>query len=74
MIFQTFSCNMHRTSTRLFLCLEVFKKKYFLFKINIFISFLCVDIKNNFFKIKKYYFNVFQMKNTLKHNYYKHRG
>jgi len=50
------------------------KRNYFLFRINIFISFLCVDIKNNFFKIKKYYFNVFQMKNTLKHNYYKHWG
>jgi hypothetical protein len=26
---------------------------------NVFRLFWCVDVKNNFFKIKKYYFNVF---------------
>ena len=30
---------------------------------------MCLS-KNNFFKIKKYYFNIFLNKNTLKNNYY----
>jgi hypothetical protein len=29
---------------------------------------ICVNVKNNFFKIKKYYFNTFMRKKTLKNN------
>jgi len=30
--------------------------------------FIFIDVKNNFFKIKRYYFNIFLNKNTLKNN------
>ena len=39
------------------------KKSFFLLKINFFIcfgSFRCVDLKNNFLKIKKHHFDAFQ--------------
>jgi hypothetical protein len=42
-------------------------KKYFFYFLKLF---RCVNIKNNFKKINKYYFNIFSNKNTLKNNYY----
>jgi hypothetical protein len=50
------------------------KKNIFYLKLIFLYRFYVLILKIIFFKIKKYYFNVFQMKNTLKHNYYKHRG
>ena len=54
-----------------FCILKVFLKKlnfiYFsLLKINIFKLFWCPNIKNNFLKIKKYYFNIFLNKKYFK--------
>jgi hypothetical protein len=48
---------------------------FFLFKINIFFYifklFWCVDIRNNFLKIKKYYFNIFFNKKYFKNQLYR---
>jgi len=49
----------------------IFLKKMFFLNNFFYILNLIRYIKNNFLKIKKYYFNIFFLKNTLKPNQYR---
>jgi hypothetical protein len=49
--------NLRKLYRKITLKITIFCFKFY--SLNIFRSFWCADVKNNFFKIKKYYFNVF---------------